>query len=600
MRHSFGPYTLDEEARELALRGTPVQVQPRVLSLLIHLVRNAGRVVPKDELMDALWPDVIVTEASLQRLVSLARRALQPGGLAHAIRSFVRHGYRFAIDEGGLGVATPEAAGGDDSDRAEALRLVEQRAWGAAAALFERIHADGRLTGEDIDVWALAVECGGRPSDAIPVLISAVSAHAREGRPHLAARDAVTLAKLELERTATAAAAGWMDRAETLKQGIDDPRTDAYFLWMKSRLATFAGRAEEALALAEASHRAAIACNDSGLIALALTYRGFYKIALGLTDEGIGEQNHAAAIALSSGVDPVIGSTIYCNILWSCRTFPDWARARQWSLGFESWCRANYAEVPGNCDLHRAEVLGSQRDLAGALQAIEEALPKLSDDEAWSLGDGYRVRGDIYAMIGDLDAARADYSAAYAVGWDAEPGNAFLLAEAGNVEAALLALDRVLAGGTWWHLQRRGNLLAHRARIAALGGRAEIAAQSIAELEAAPERGTTASVRALLSEARYYLERDAGPDAIRHLLLARQLWTSAGIEYHAARTRLDLARVFIASGDATGATSEIGAAERTGIRIGSSALVAAARSLAVELRAATPAPSPSPVAAESL
>ena len=49
-------------------------------------------------------------------------------------------------------------------------------------------------------------------------------------------------------------------------------------------------------------------------------------------------------------------------------------------------------------------------------------------------------------MIGDLDAARADYAAAYALGWDAEPGNAILLFESGGVEAALAALDRALAG----------------------------------------------------------------------------------------------------------------------------------------------------------
>src|SRR6185436_19930512 len=98
MRHSFGPYTLDEDARELALRDAPVAMQPRVFDLLVYLVRKAGRVVPKDELMDALWTDVTVTEASLQRLVSLARRALEAGGLGDAIRSFVRHGYRFSID----------------------------------------------------------------------------------------------------------------------------------------------------------------------------------------------------------------------------------------------------------------------------------------------------------------------------------------------------------------------------------------------------------------------------------------------------------------------------------------------------------------------
>ena len=70
MPTSFGPFELDEEARSLTLRGQPQDVQPLVFDLLAYLVRNAGRVVPKDELMDALWPDLTVTEASLQRAVS--------------------------------------------------------------------------------------------------------------------------------------------------------------------------------------------------------------------------------------------------------------------------------------------------------------------------------------------------------------------------------------------------------------------------------------------------------------------------------------------------------------------------------------------------
>ncbi|MCB2137449.1 MAG: winged helix-turn-helix domain-containing protein [Rhodobacteraceae bacterium] len=562
-------------------------MQPRVFDLLVHLVRNAGRVVPKDELMDALWPDVIVTEASLQRLVSLARRALEPGGLDGAIRSFVRHGYRFSVDRPVLALTKSEAAEGGLS---EALRLMQQREWLAAAQMFEKLDADGNLSAENMDRWALAVECLGRPAAAIPVLIRAVGAHVKEGSPHLAARDAVTLAKIEIDRSAVAASAGWMDRADALKAGIDDPRTNAYFLWMKSRLASFGGRAKEALDLAAAAHQAATACGDQGLIALSLTYHGFYNIALGRTDEGVGQQNHAAAIALSSGVDPIMGSTIYCNILWSCRTYADWSRARQWSQGFDSWCEANYAEASGSCDLHRAEVLGAQRNLIEALEAIEEAMQKLSEEEAFSVGDGYRVRGDIKAMIGDLDAAREDYGAAYAIGWDAEPGNAVLLADEGKFEAALMALDRALAGASWFHLQRRGMLLAYKARIAAQWGNAQIAIEALDELDAEPERWKQSAVHALVNETHYHLDSGKDPMATRRLLLARQLWTSAGIEYHAARVRLTLAEALFRTGDTVGAQAELSAAERTGIRIRSRRLSVAAASLSASLAPAMPAP----------
>ena len=443
--HRFGPFELDEDRRSLTLRGAARKIQPRVFDLLAYLIRNAGRVVPKDELMDALWPDLTVTEASLQRAVSLARSALAAGGLDTAIRSYVRHGYRFAIDEPGLGPGAPKDETAD-LEVAAARRLALVRDWAGAAELFDRISRSRELEPADIDLWALSVECRGRPVEAIPMLARAVTAHVAVGQSARAARAAATLAKIELERGAAAAAKGWLERAESLLSQEEDDATRAYLLWMRSRIATFGGRAEEALDLASSALRLAEASGDQGLRALTLAYKGFYNLSLGRIEMGSEQQNHAAAIALSSQVDPITGSLVYCNILWSCRTFADWPRAIQWSEGFETWCAASFAESPGACDLHRAEIVGAQRTLGEALARIEIALPKLADEEAWSLGDGYRVRGDIHAMIGDLAAAKADYATAYSVGWDAEPGNAVLLFEGGETDAALAALDRALQG----------------------------------------------------------------------------------------------------------------------------------------------------------
>ena len=123
MLYRFGLFELDESGRSLTLRGAAQKVQPRVFDLLVYLVRNAGRVIPKHELMDALWPDLNVTEASLQRAVSLARGVLAAGGMENAIRSFVRHGYRFGIDDPGLGQDAPTARQTTPSSRPHALWL---------------------------------------------------------------------------------------------------------------------------------------------------------------------------------------------------------------------------------------------------------------------------------------------------------------------------------------------------------------------------------------------------------------------------------------------------------------------------------------------
>ena len=267
MQHAFGQFELDEAARKLSLSGVGQNIQPLVFDLLVYLVRNAGRVVPKDELMDALWPDVIVTEASLQRVVSLTRKALAAGGLQDAIHSYVRHGYRFAIDEPGLGYVRPASFQGDDK-LAEARRLAAVRDWSAAAKVFAHLVDNEGLSPADVDLWALVVECGGRPTEAIPVLARAVAAHVEAGDFARATRSAVTLAKIQAERGSGAVAEGWLERAASLLSQSKDDSTQAYLLWMRARLASSGGRPEEALQLASAAHTIAENGDDPGLRAL--------------------------------------------------------------------------------------------------------------------------------------------------------------------------------------------------------------------------------------------------------------------------------------------------------------------------------------------
>jgi pimeloyl-ACP methyl ester carboxylesterase/DNA-binding winged helix-turn-helix (wHTH) protein len=102
----FGAYELDPARRELRVAGEPRALQPQVFAVLAYLVRNRHRVVPKEELLRELWPDAVVTDASLQRAVSLARRALRPADRG-LLRTHARHGYRFV---GELAEAEPDPA----------------------------------------------------------------------------------------------------------------------------------------------------------------------------------------------------------------------------------------------------------------------------------------------------------------------------------------------------------------------------------------------------------------------------------------------------------------------------------------------------------
>jgi pimeloyl-ACP methyl ester carboxylesterase/DNA-binding winged helix-turn-helix (wHTH) protein len=104
---SFAGYDFDPARRELRRAGEVVAVQPQVFDLIGYLLERRDRVVTKEELLDALWPDAEVTEGSLQRTVSLARAALAHGG--EVIRTYARRGYRFVADiEPGVAAPGPE------------------------------------------------------------------------------------------------------------------------------------------------------------------------------------------------------------------------------------------------------------------------------------------------------------------------------------------------------------------------------------------------------------------------------------------------------------------------------------------------------------
>ena len=56
--------------------GALVPVRAKTFALLAHLAANAGRVLGKAALLDAVWPDVTVTEDSLTQAVRDLRRAI--------------------------------------------------------------------------------------------------------------------------------------------------------------------------------------------------------------------------------------------------------------------------------------------------------------------------------------------------------------------------------------------------------------------------------------------------------------------------------------------------------------------------------------------
>jgi eukaryotic-like serine/threonine-protein kinase len=92
----FGPYRIDLVQRVLFRDGTPVALTPRAFDLLAVLVNNAGRIVSKDDLMQAVWGKTIVEDGTLNWQVFAVRQKLADGddSLSY-IETIPKRGYRF-------------------------------------------------------------------------------------------------------------------------------------------------------------------------------------------------------------------------------------------------------------------------------------------------------------------------------------------------------------------------------------------------------------------------------------------------------------------------------------------------------------------------
>ncbi|HEY6123987.1 MAG TPA: winged helix-turn-helix domain-containing protein [Steroidobacteraceae bacterium] len=97
-RLTFGRYVLDLRRGSLLLDGREVALRPKTFAVLRFLVENPGRLVSKEELLEAVWPNLVVTDDTLVQSIGELRRTLGEAG-ARLIVTVPRRGYRFEATE---------------------------------------------------------------------------------------------------------------------------------------------------------------------------------------------------------------------------------------------------------------------------------------------------------------------------------------------------------------------------------------------------------------------------------------------------------------------------------------------------------------------
>lgn len=232
----FGDFRLDPQRFELRRGDVAVAVEPQVLALLVHLILNRRRMVPKAELVEVVWQGRIVSDASLSSRIRSARQAVGDDGHTQTIIHTVHgRGFRFVatvVDDGkdhavqaGQGPETTHPLAGRPSIAVlpfRPLALAPELAILADAMPYEIIQALSRLR------WLAVIARGSsfRFRQAEPDLdLVATSLGARYILSGLVEAGGRALAvTLELSDSSTSEVI-WGDRLVAPLDGIDDLRS---------------------------------------------------------------------------------------------------------------------------------------------------------------------------------------------------------------------------------------------------------------------------------------------------------------------------------------------------------------------------------------
>ena len=112
MRYVFADCVLAPDERSLVAAGRPAKLGGRAFDVLLTLVEQRHRTVPKQELLDRVWPKLVVEENNLQVQVVALRKLLG----AHAIATIPGRGYRFTLPVEVQGASAAVGAPVSDAD----------------------------------------------------------------------------------------------------------------------------------------------------------------------------------------------------------------------------------------------------------------------------------------------------------------------------------------------------------------------------------------------------------------------------------------------------------------------------------------------------
>ena len=350
-----------------------------------------------------------------------------------------------------------------------------------------------------------------------------------------------------------AMSAGWTSRAEGLVAELGDVPERGWVAFLRMFRALGTGAYAEASAYADEAADIGRRHHDPDLIALGLCSQGRLALYAGRVADGLALLDEAMVRVIAGETMPIIAGHVYCTAIEGCQEISDFGRMAEWTSALERWCAAQpgLLAFTGQCAVHRGQLMRLHGEWSAALDEFELASrryeqvgsPDAAGLAAYESGDVHRLRGE-WDLADDAFRTAADH------GFDPQPGLALLWLARGRTEAARTAIDRLLAepGGP----VQRCRLLPAAVEVLVASGDVDRAREAATELAALAEPFGCVALDAMAAQASGAVELAAGDaaGALPYLRKAHLLWTRAESPFERARAQVLTGRALAAVGDA--------------------------------------------------
>lgn len=308
------------------------------------------------------------------------------------------------------------------------------------------------LDTDQLGALGWAAKFSDRPEVAVAALQRAFAA-ARVAEPQRAALIAIYIGVSQFGRGADAVGLGWMQQAQNLVADCEECEAHAWLAWMQAVALSEAGEHEPAVVALDATLLRARRLGCIDVEALSSLLKGQILTSQGFVDEGIRLIDPAMALAIGGVLGQFATAQVYCGTISTCAWTGDLERAWQWTIEVGRCGLSGSSGFPGDCRLHRAEILRVRGEWTKAEVELASVCEDLASWHDGHVSIAHYELGEISLRRGDLAAAAQAFAHCREHGYSPLPGMASLELASGRPQVAV-ALMRAELGTTTQPLDR--------------------------------------------------------------------------------------------------------------------------------------------------